>query len=56
MRETPAAALATGPQQLTWDGLLPQGTRAYAGSYVVHLVVTSAVGTSEFRIPFAFHR
>jgi hypothetical protein len=56
MRETPAAALATGSQQLTWDGLLPQGTRAYAGSYIVHLVVTSAVGISEFRIPFTFHR
>jgi hypothetical protein len=56
MRELPAAALAKGTQRLRWDGGLPQGTRAYAGAYVAHLVVTSAVGTSEFRIPFGFRR
>jgi hypothetical protein len=56
MRELSPASLTRGAQQLIWDGRLAQGTRAYGGAYVAHLVVTSAVGTSEFRIPFAFRR
>ena len=44
MRELPAATLVRGSRQLTWDGRLPQGTRAYAGSYVAHVVVKSADG------------
>lgn len=56
MRQLPATSLDKGAQQLTWDGRLPQGTRAYGGAYVAHLVVRSTVGTSEFRIPFAFRR
>jgi hypothetical protein len=56
MRELPAAALARGTQRISWDGGLPQGTRAYGGTYVAHVVVTSDVGTSEFRIPFSFRR
>jgi flagellar hook capping protein FlgD len=56
MRELPSTSLTRGAQQLTWDGRLPQGTRAYGGAYTAHLVVTSDVGTSDFRIPFAFHR
>jgi hypothetical protein len=56
MRQLASMSLGRGAQQLAWDGRLPQGTRAYAGAYVAHLVVRSSVGTSEFRIPFAFRR
>jgi hypothetical protein len=56
MRDQPAASLARGPQQLVWDGRLARGTRAYAGSYLAHLFVTSDVGTSELIVPFGFRR
>ena len=35
----PAATLQPGAQWLVWDGRLPHGTRAYAGTYVAHLTV-----------------
>jgi len=56
MRDLPPANLPTGPQQVVWDGRLPQGTRAYAGTYVAHVFVTSTVGTSDLTVPFAFRR
>jgi flagellar hook assembly protein FlgD len=56
MRDFPPASLTSGSQQLAWDGSLPQGTRAYAGSYVAHLSVVSAVGASELSVPFGFRR
>jgi hypothetical protein len=56
MFDTPAAALAKGARLIIWRGQLSQGTRAYGGSYLAHVVVTSDVGTSEFRIPFSFRR
>ncbi len=56
MRELPFAKLPAGSQQLAWDGRVTPGTRAYAGAYVAHLTVTSAVGTSDLSVPFSFHR
>ncbi len=56
MRDFPPVSLTSGTQQLTWDGGLPQGTRAYAGSYVAHLSFASAVGASELSVPFGFRR
>ena len=52
--ETPGGVVARdlgasspAPRALVWDGRLPQGSPAFAGSYVAHVFVTSAVGTSE---------
>jgi hypothetical protein len=56
MRDLPPASLPAGAQQVVWDGRLPQGTRAYGGTYVAHLFVTSAVGTSDLAVPFGFRR
>jgi Phosphodiester glycosidase/FlgD Ig-like domain len=56
MRDLPPASLPAGAQQVVWDGRLPQGTRAYGGSYVAHVFVTSTVGTSDLATPFAFRR
>jgi hypothetical protein len=56
MQELPSVNVGAGAQQLVWDGALPQGTRAYSGSYVAHLTSTSAVGTSDLSIPFGFRR
>ena len=56
MRDLAPASLTRGPQELVWDGGLPQGTRAYGGTYVAHLFVTSEVGTSELSTPFTFRR
>jgi hypothetical protein len=56
VRALPAASLAAGPQSVVWDGRLPRGTPAYAGSYVAHVTVTSAVGTSDLSVPFGFRR
>jgi phosphodiester glycosidase/flagellar hook capping protein FlgD len=56
VRDQAAVSLARGPQQLVWDGRLARGTRAYAGSYLAHLFVTSDVGTSELIVPFGFRR
>ena len=52
----PQASLAAGPQSTVWDGSLSTGTRAYAGSFVVHLFVTSDSGTSDFAVPFRYAR
>jgi hypothetical protein len=56
MRDLPPANLPAGPQQVVWDGRLPQGTRAYGGTYIAHVFVTSAVGTSDLALPFSFRR
>src|SRR5439155_27268139 len=56
MRDLPPASLPAGAQQVVWDGRLPQGTRAYAGTYVAHVFGTSAVGTSDLSMTFAFRR
>ncbi|HZT90976.1 MAG TPA: phosphodiester glycosidase family protein [Gaiellaceae bacterium] len=56
VRTLPPAALQPGRQSLVWDGTLPHGTRAYGGTYVAHVFATSAVGTSDLAVPFAFRR
>jgi hypothetical protein len=52
----PTASLAAGEQSVTWDGSLPQGTRAYAGAYVAHVLATSSVGTSDLAANFSYRR
>jgi flagellar hook assembly protein FlgD len=56
VRQVPPVSLPAGAQAVVWDGRLPHGSRAYGGSYVAHLFVTSSVGTSEFFAPFSFRR
>lgn len=56
VREVPPVSLPSGTQSVVWDGRLPHGTRAYGGSYVAHLFVTSSVGTSDLLAPFSFRR
>ena len=34
-------------RSLIWDGRLPRGSLAFAGTYVAHLLVASDVGVSE---------
>jgi hypothetical protein len=36
--------------------VLPQGTRAYAGAYVAHVFVTSAIGATDLTVPFSYRR
>jgi hypothetical protein len=49
-------SLAPGVRSIRWDGRLPLGTRAYPGTYVAHLFVTSVVGTSDQSGSFIFRR
>jgi Phosphodiester glycosidase/FlgD Ig-like domain len=56
VRQVPPVSLPAGAQAVDWDGRLPHGSRAYGGSYVAHLFVTSSVGTSEFFARFSFVR
>jgi len=55
-RDVPPVSLPAGPQSVVWDGRLPHGSRAYGGSYVAHLFVTSSVGTSDLAVQFSFRR
>jgi len=56
MKTLPAVSLPAGAQSLAWDGTLPQGTRAYAGTYVAHVFATSSAGTSDLAVQFSFRR
>ena len=56
VRDLPPVSLQPGARSIVWDGLLPHGTRAYAGTYVAHLFATSEVGTSDIAVPFGFRR
>jgi hypothetical protein len=56
IRALPAAALQPGVRSLRWDGRLAGGTRAFAGTYVAHLVIASEVGSSERSVSFRFRR
>ena len=56
VRDLPATSLQPGSRQVVWDGVLPQGTRAYGGSYVAHLFVSSSIGASDLAVPFTFRR
>ncbi|MBA3843092.1 MAG: phosphodiester glycosidase family protein [Actinobacteria bacterium] len=56
VRALAPVSLQPGPGQIVWDGRLPHGTRAYGGTYVAHVAATSAVGTSDLAVQFAFRR
>lgn len=56
VRALPPTTLSAGARQLVWDGTLPQRTRAYGGSYVAHVLVTSSVGASDLAVPFTYGR
>lgn len=56
LRALPPAALQPGAQSIRWDGRLPGGSPAFAGTYVAHLLVTSDVGSSERSVSFRFRR
>lgn len=49
-------ALPAGDQIVTWDGTLPQGTRAYSGTYAAHVFATTASGTSDLSTQFSYRR
>jgi hypothetical protein len=49
-------SLPAGDQTATWNGSLPQGTRAYAGTYVAHVFATTATGTSDLVTRFSYRR
>jgi hypothetical protein len=51
-----SASLPAGDQTVTWNGSLPQGTRAYAGTYVAHVFATTATGTSDLVTQFSYRR
>ena len=54
LRTLPAVSLGAGARSLRWDGRLPLGTRAYAGTYVAHVFVASDVGASDLSVSFSF--
>jgi hypothetical protein len=56
VRDLGTASLAAGRRSVVWDGTLPQGSPAFAGSYVAHVYVTSAVGSSDESASFTFRR
>jgi hypothetical protein len=52
----PAVGLTAGPAAIRWPGTLPHGTRAFPGTYVAHVFVTSDIGASDQAVSFAFRR
>ena len=56
VRDLPPVSLSPGARSVVWDGRLPHGTRAYGGTYVGHISVTSSVGTSDLAVQFSFRR
>jgi large repetitive protein len=56
LRSLPGVALEPGPGSVVWDGRLPRGSLAFAGSYVAHLLVASDVGSSERSLSFRYRR
>jgi Phosphodiester glycosidase/FlgD Ig-like domain len=56
VRALTPSSLQAGTRSVVWDGRLPHGTRAYSGTYVADLTVTSSVGTSNLSTTFAFRR
>ena len=56
LRALPATALQPGARSIRWDGRLPGGSLAFAGSYVAHLLVASDVGTSDRSVSFRYQR
>jgi hypothetical protein len=56
VRALAPVSLQPGAQSSVWDGRLPGGSRAYAGAYAAHLLVTSAVGVSDLAAAFVYRR
>jgi hypothetical protein len=56
LRPLAPVSLPPGPGTVTWDGRLPQGSPAFAGTYVAQLTVASDVGTSDLFVTFSFRR
>jgi hypothetical protein len=56
LRALPTASLQPGAGSIRWDGRLPSGSPAFAGTYVAHVIATSDVGTSERSVLFGFRR
>ncbi len=56
VRALAPVSLPPGAQSIVWDGRLPLGSRAYAGTYVAHVLATSAVGASELTAAFLYRR
>jgi phosphodiester glycosidase/flagellar hook capping protein FlgD len=56
LRALPPAARQPGADSIRWDGRLPGGSPAFAGTYVAHVLVASDVGTSEQAVSFRFRR
>jgi hypothetical protein len=56
LRTLPVARLRPGARSVAWDGRLPLGSRAYAGTYVAHLAVKSEVGASDLSAAFQYRR
>jgi hypothetical protein len=48
----PVISLAPGPQSLTWNGMLADGTPAPDGAYTLALTITDDVGTFTRSAPF----
>jgi hypothetical protein len=56
LRTLAPVALQPGAQSMVWDGGLSGGSRAYAGTYAAHVLVTSAVGVSDLGDAFVYRR
>lgn len=56
LRALAPVTLQPGARTVTWDGRLPGGSRAYAGTYTAQLAVTSDVGTSDLTADFQYRR
>jgi hypothetical protein len=56
VRDLGSSSLAAGRRSLVWDGRLPHGSPAFAGGYLAHIYVTSAVGSSDESASFSFRR
>jgi hypothetical protein len=56
VRDLGSTNLTAGRRSVVWDGTLPHGSPAFAGGYVAHVYVTSAVGNSDESAPFTFRR
>jgi len=56
VRDLAPVALDAGSRSITWDGRVPGGTRAYAGTYVAHVFASSTAGTSDLSVQFVFRR
>jgi len=56
LRALAPRSLDPGAQSIVWDGSLPGGSRAYAGTYAAHVLVRSAVGVSALGAAFVYRR